>query len=188
MKEANSDQDLIKGCIKKDPRCQQALYEKYAPKMFGICLRYANDHPGAEDLMQEGFIKVFSNIIKFRFEGSFEGWMKRIFVNTAIEHYRRHVNMYPISEVRNQSTEEGIHSAMAADDLLAILHSLSVGYRTIFNLYAIEGYSHKEIAKKLQISEGTSKSQLARARNILQKMVTSFEKVEEKALYVGEPN
>jgi RNA polymerase sigma-70 factor (ECF subfamily) len=145
--------------------------------MFGICLRYANDYHHAEDILQEGFIKIFRSMDKFRGDGSFEGWIKKIFINTAIEHYRKSVNhsghaeLEPNIVVRHIS--EKATDNLATQDLMKLVQQLSHGYRTIFNLYVIEGYAHKEISEIMGISEGTSKSQLARARNILKKMVES---------------
>jgi RNA polymerase sigma-70 factor (ECF subfamily) len=140
--------------------------------MFSICLRYAKDYHSAEDILQEGFIKVFKYISKFRWEGSFEGWMRRIFVNTAIEHLRKAVNLYPIVNDDDKVmdiVDESVFDHLDEQDLLGMVQRLSPGYRTVFNLYVIEGYSHKEISKMMEISEGTSKSQLARARQILQR-------------------
>lgn len=167
-------QRLIKGCIKGDYRSQRLLYQMFSPKMFGICLRYAKDYHQAEDILQEGFIKVYKNVHNFRGDGSFEGWIRRIFVNTAIEAYRKSVSMYPIVEIENINVpqySENILSQLAAEDLMKLVMKLAAGYRTVFNLYVIEGYSHKEISALLGISEGTSKSQLARARYMLQKMI-----------------
>lgn len=144
--------------------------------MFGICLRYATDHYGAEDMLQEGFMKVFTRIDTYRFEGSFEGWMKRIFVNTAIEVLRRQApqNLW-VDEDKAQpmAVPETIVSALSAKDLMRMVQGLPAGYRTVFNLYAIEGFSHKEISEILGITEGTSKSQLARARFMLQRLVNA---------------
>jgi RNA polymerase sigma-70 factor (ECF subfamily) len=153
--------------------------------MLGICLRYANDYASAEDILQEGFVKAFKNINKFRHEGSFEGWLRRIMVNTAIEIHRRKKNMYPILEVDTIDVEyhsEDAISMLAKEDLMNMIMKLSPGYRTVFNMYAIEGYSHKEIAEQLNISEGTSKSQLARARYILMKMVEERTGYKRKAI------
>ncbi len=169
-----SDKELIKGCIARKRVYHERLYARFSPKMFSICLRYASDYHSAEDILQEGFIKVYRNIHKFRHEGSFEGWLRRIFVNTAIEHYRKSTPMYPILEVNNSDYDvlnDRTLENLAANDLMKLVQNLSPGYRTVFNLYVIEGYAHKEIAKMLSISEGTSKSQLARARYILQKEV-----------------
>ncbi len=168
--------NVIEQCIAGRRSSQELLYNFYAPKMFGICLRYAKDYHAAEDILQEGFIKVFNHLDRFRGEGSFEGWIKRVFVNTAIEHYRKASNQQSITELSddaNRAVGEVASSFLAKEDLLHLVQQLPLGYRTVFNLYAIEGYSHKEIAKMLQISEGTSKSQLARARNTLQKMLKS---------------
>ncbi|MCH8331128.1 MAG: RNA polymerase sigma factor [Bacteroidetes bacterium] len=186
MKASLSDQEIIKGCIKGVSLQQYKLYRKYSPKMFGVCLRYAPDYHTAEDLLQEGFIKVYKNIATYRSEGSFEGWLRRIFVNTAIENFRKSVHMYPIAEINGYDKEtyhDDVVSKITVDELLGLLQHLSVGYRTIFNLYAIEGYSHREIAEQLDISEGTSKSQLARARKLLQRMLAGIEK-QEAEIYV----
>jgi RNA polymerase sigma-70 factor (ECF subfamily) len=141
--------------------------------MFAVCLRYANEYNSAQDLLQEGFVKVFRNLEKFRGEGSFEGWIRRIFVNTAIEHYRKQVNLYALhdSETRYEYYEGNALETLKHEDILKMIQKLSDGYRTVFNLYVIEGYSHKEIGDMMGISEGTSKSQLARARYLLQKMI-----------------
>lgn len=171
------DSDLIKGSIEGNPKMQEALYAKFSPKMFAVCLRYAGNNDDAQDLLQEGFIKVFRNLTKFRNEGSFEGWMRRVFVNTSIEHYRRKVHLNSISEQEERIIEDvsvSILDQLAERDIIQLVQELSPGYRTVFNLYVIEGYSHKEIADMLHISEGTSKSQLARAKSILQKKVADY--------------
>ncbi len=169
-----SDTDLIKGSIAGDARMQEALYQRYAPKMYAVCLRYAGNNDDAQDLLQEGFIKVFRNLEKFRNEGSFEGWLRRVFVNTSIEHYRRKVHLNSITEQEEGRMEDASVSVLdqlAERDIVQLVQELSPGYRAVFNLYVIEGYSHKEIGDMLQISEGTSKSQLARAKALLQKKV-----------------
>ncbi|GAB2662808.1 sigma-70 family RNA polymerase sigma factor [Flavihumibacter cheonanensis] len=178
-----NDSDLIKGSIEGDPKMQEALYQKYAPKMYAVCLRYAGNNDDAQDLLQEGFIKVFRNLEKYRHEGSFEGWMRRIFVNTSIEQYRRKVHLNSISEQEERGIEDASVSVLdqlAERDIVQLVQELSPGYRAVFNLYVIEGYSHKEIAELLSISEGTSKSQLARAKSILQKKVAEFLGVQRK--------
>lgn len=177
---AVSDEALIKGCIAGDRKAQYGLYSKYAPKMFAVCLRYAKDYHSAEDVLQDAFVKVFKYISKFRREGSFEGWLRRIFVNTSIEHLRKSVNLYPIINDAGETIEildKSVFDELEQQDLLSLVQELSPGYRTVFNLYAIEGYSHKEIAKLLGINEGTSKSQLARARQVLQKKVSAIQKI-----------
>ncbi len=167
--------DLLQSCIAGNRASQELLYKKFAPKMFAICLRYAENSQSAEDILQEGFIKVFNHLDRFRSDGSFEGWMKRIFVNTSIEYYRKSIVAKRYVEIEKvydyQTREEDAVSKLAKMDLIGMVQKLPTGYRTVFNLYAIEGYTHKEISKLLSISEGTSKSQLARARAMLQKML-----------------
>lgn len=182
-----TEKDLVKGCQKGDRKSLELLYTRYSPKMFSICMRYAQNHHNAEDILQDAFVKVYKNIGKFRNEGSFEGWLRRIFVNTAIEHYRKKVSMYPILEVQHTSmdiTNDHTLDKMAANELLALVQELSPGYRTIFNLYVVEGYSHREISEQLGISEGTSKSQLARARYLLQNMIRDLQSFEHREKYV----
>lgn len=145
--------------------------------MYGICLRYATNAEEAEDILQEGFIKVFRKISSFRSEGSFEGWIRRIFVNTAIEQYRKRMYLQPVTE-QEENTIEGkylsVLDSLAERDIIKLVQQLSPGYRTVFNMYVVEGYSHKQIAEHLGISEGTSKSQLSRAKQILQDLVKTF--------------
>src|SRR6059058_6403943 len=156
---------------------QQELYQRYAPKMYGVCLRYAGSVEEAEDILQEGFIKIFNKIGSFRSEGSFEGWIRRIFVNTAIEHFRKKIRLQPITE-NEEETVEGkylsVLDSLAEKDIIQLVQQLSPGYRTVFNMYVIEGYTHRQIAEALGISEGTSKSQLSRAKMILQDLVKAF--------------
>lgn len=169
-----SESDLIKGCIASDRRMQEELYRRFSPRMYAVCLRYAGNAEEAEDILQEGFIKVFKKMDSFRNEGSFEGWTRRIFVNTAIEHFRRKKYLLPVTE-KEENTIEGKYTSvlddLGAKDIMALVQELSPGYRTVFNMYVVEGYTHKEIADQLGISEGTSKSQLSRAKVILQDMV-----------------
>lgn len=146
--------------------------------MYAVCLRYSNNSDDAQDLLQEGFIKVYRNLHRFRAEGSFEGWIRRVFVNSSIEHFRKKsVQAAKVTEKEESTIENDDISALdslAEKDIIKLIQELSPGYRTVFNLYVVEGYSHKEIAELLGISEGTSKSQLARARGILQKKVTQY--------------
>lgn len=174
-----SEADLIRRCLSGDRRAQEQLYKQFAPKMYAVCLRYAGNSEDAQDILQDGFVKVFRNLDKYRADGSFEGWVRRIFVNTAIEHYRRSSNMYPITESQEAALEDKGWSAMDnlnIKDLMEIIQELSPGYRTVFNLYVVEGYTHKEIADMMGISEGTSKSQLARAKAILQSKIEGRKK------------
>jgi RNA polymerase sigma factor (sigma-70 family) len=153
------------------------LYERFAPKMYGVCLRYAGKAEEAEDILQEGFIKVFNKMSSYRGEGSFEGWIRRIFVNTAIEHFRKKTYLQPITETEEASVEGkylSVLDKLAEKDIIQLVQQLSPGYRTVFNMYVIEGYTHRQIAEALNISEGTSKSQLSRAKMILQDLVQTF--------------
>ncbi len=165
-----TETDLIKGCIEGDRRMQKELYDRFSPKMYAVCLRYMGNADDAQDILQEGFIKIYKNLERFRGDGSFEGWVRRIFVNTAIEQIRK--KKMDVSLTEKEETIE-YKSVSAVDtinekDLLKIVSGLSPGYRSVFNMYVVEGFSHKEIGELLGISEGTSKSQLARARMILQ--------------------
>jgi RNA polymerase sigma factor (sigma-70 family) len=173
-----SESDLIKGCIAGDRRMQEELYNRFAPKMYAVCLRYANNTNDAQDLLQEGFIKVYKNLHRFRAEGSFEGWIRRVFVNTSIEHFRKKSAQLTSVSEREENTIEDVDITaldnLAQKDIINIVQELSPGYRTVFNLYVVEGYSHREIGEMLGISEGTSKSQLARAKSILQKKITQY--------------
>jgi RNA polymerase sigma factor (sigma-70 family) len=173
-----SENDLIKGCIAGDRRMQEELYNRFAPKMYAVCLRYANNSNDAQDLLQEGFIKVYRNLHRFRAEGSFEGWVRRVFINSSIEHFRKKSSqLSTVSDKEENTIEDSDISALdslAEKDIIHLIQELSPGYRTVFNLYVVEGYSHREIGELLGISEGTSKSQLARAKAILQKKVTQY--------------
>jgi len=177
-----SESDLIHGCIDGDRRMQEELYRRFSPRMYAVCLRYAGNSEEAQDILQEGFIKIFKKLDTFRSEGSFEGWIRRIFVNTAIEHFRRKKYLQPVTE-KEESTLEGNYLSvldnLAERDILDLVQQLSPGYRTVFNMYVVEGYTHKEIGDIMGISEGTSKSQLSRAKVILQEMVKKF--LEEKS-------
>ena len=167
--------DIIKACIKGNRVAQNRLYQLFADKMYGLCLRYAEDEDEAKDILQDGFIKVFLKLKQFNNKGSFEGWIRRVIGNTALERFRDKnylfaVNMAPEYEAADKSYNH-ILSELSANDLLKLIQELSPQYRMVFNLYAIEGYSHKEICSKLNIKEGTSKSNLSRAREILKEKV-----------------
>jgi RNA polymerase sigma-70 factor (ECF subfamily) len=145
--------------------------------MYAVCLRYAGDTDDAQDILQDGFVKVYKNLDRFRGEGSFEGWVRRIFVNTSIEHLRRKTHLKPIAEKEENTIpykENTVLDNLGEKDILKLVRQLSPGYRTVFNMYVVEGFTHREIGDILGISEGTSKSQLARARMILQDMVITF--------------
>ena len=158
---------------------QHELYQRFADKMFVVCLRYAQAQQEAEDILQEAFIKVFDKIGQFRGEASLGGWIKRIVINTALNSQRSKLYMYPMVDVDNMynmAEQELTLSGYQFQDLLRMVQELPSGCRVIFNLFAIEGYSHKEIADLLEISEGTSKSQYARARQLLQSRIKALEK------------
>lgn len=165
---------MVRGCVKGQPHYQEALYTRYYRKMFGVCLRYAPDRETAEDILQDGFVKVFKNIGSFEGKGSLEGWIRRVMVNTALELLRKKSTLYPVVDIEqavNSDSGWDIVSTLTEQEILRMVQALPVGYRTVFNLYAIEGYSHREIAEQLNITEGTSKSQLARARQTLQENI-----------------
>jgi RNA polymerase sigma factor (sigma-70 family) len=168
------EQELIRGCAKNDRTSQKKLFDTYAGKFMAIAKRYMKEDMLAEDVLMEGFYKIYSNIKSFKGDGSFEGWMRRIFVNTAIEHYRKKNQLYAISENQEENIsnqELSALDALEADDIIRLISELPNGYRTVFNLFAVEGYSHKEIATMMNISEGTSKSQYARAKAWLQEKI-----------------
>lgn len=167
-------EETIKKCASGDRKAQTALYNQFASKMYGVCLNYSKDATEAEDNLQDGFIRVFTKIDQYGFKGSFEGWMRRIMVNTSLEKFRKNNHLHPVEDMmvfENVQIAEETISTISADDLLKIIQELPPRYKMVFNLYAIEGYSHQEIAKLMDINEGTSKSNLSRARVILQKKV-----------------
>lgn len=169
-----TESDLIRGCINQDRKMQEILYHRFSPKMYAVCLRYCKNADDAQDLLQEGFIKIFKNLEKYRGDGSFEGWIRRIFVNTSIEHFRKAVKNTTLTEIQEVTIEDKEWNALdnlAERDIINMVQELSPGYRQVFNMYVIEGYSHKDIGEILGISEGTSKSQLARAKGVLKQMV-----------------
>ena len=172
-----SDSELVEGCIRAERTYQELLYRRYSSKMYGVCIGYAKDRADAKDILQDGFVKVFTNIHKYKGEGSFEGWIRRIIVNTAIDHYRRttkeamHMNAVDIEYAKDIQVEVSVLQQMCAKDIMNLVHQLPNGARLIFNLYVVEGYTHQEIAEKLNINQGTSKSQFARAKKLLQNLV-----------------
>ena len=166
---------LLKACIQGDRKAQRKLYEQLAPKMFPVCLRYMNNREMAEDVMQDGFVTLFSKLDSYSGTGSFEGWARKIFVNTALMQLRRN-DVLKESDNLDDAWDIGSPDPSAIQEighkeLLELIAELPSGFRTVFNMYVIEGYSHKEIADELGISENTSRSQLQRARVILQKKI-----------------
>lgn len=175
-----NEEQIVAGCKKQDRMAQKALYEQYSRVLFGICLRYCQDTDSAQDLLQDGFIKVFASIKSFEGKGSFEGWLKRIFVNLALENIRKDKKLIQTTddiqnfpESQELVDDDGMHIIPEAE-LLRMVHELPKGYSAVFNLYAIEDYSHKEIADMLSITESTSRSQYVRARQILQQKVKQY--------------
>lgn len=169
---------LVKKCIKGDGRAQKKLFDLYAPKLFGICLRYMKDHELAQDALQDGFIKIFTKISDYNGVGSFEGWMRRIVVNTCLDQLRKDQKLKMNASMEDVGflvkEDHWIEEELTAQDLLKLIETLPDGYRVVFNMFAIEGYSHKEIADKLGISENTSKSQFSRAKSHLRKKLTEL--------------
>lgn len=165
---------LVNKCKAGERKAQEMLYKQFAAKMLGVCMRYATDRMEAEDMLQNGFIRVFQKMNDYRGEGSFEGWVRRIMVHSSIEYYRKHHKMMQAVDMDAADEPSVNPMAMAnldAKDLIALIQQLAPGYRMVFNLYAIEGYSHKEIGEIMNITEGASKSQLSRARTILKEQV-----------------
>jgi RNA polymerase sigma factor (sigma-70 family) len=172
-----TDADLIAACLRGDPRAQRQLYNQFAGLMLTVCRRYLKRQEDAEEALLLGFAKVFRALPTFRQEGSFEGWVRRIMVNEALMELRRreplHLSFEEFAQPENlAATAATADMQLQADELLALLQELPTGYRTVFNLYALEGYSHSEIAEALGISEGTSKSQLSKARAMLQRRLS----------------
>ena len=165
---------IIKGCISGKNASRELLYKQYSGKLWPICLRYASDRDQAKDILQDGFIKIFDKISQFEGRGNFEGWMRRIMVNTALAEFRkqRHLSIETFQNQGNdQEMSDSFESNISAEELLEVIKELPPQYKMVFNLYAIEGYNHKEIGEMLGISEGTSKSNLSRAREILKSKV-----------------
>ena len=177
-----SEKELVAGCKQHSKVHQKALYQQYYRLMFGVCLRYTDNRDDAEDVLQEGFIKVFQHLKNFRGQGSLEGWIRRIMVHTSIEHYRKRSRyfMVDIEHARDVELSADQLGHLTREELLVLIRALPAGYRTVFNLYVIEGYSHKEIAKMLKISEGTSKSQLSRAKGLLKTQVSQRKAASQK--------
>lgn len=171
----NNEAELIKGCLKRERNAQQRLYDTFSPKMYGICCRYVKDSMEAEDVLVTAFTKILERIDQYKGEGSFEGWIRRVVVNEALTYLRRNRSMYVETELEAAYREpdyQTLSDHLEAEDLLKMIQELPAGYRIVFNLYAIDGYSHKEIAEQLNITESTSKSQLSRARVFLQKLLS----------------
>ncbi len=167
--------EIIKGCIDNNAAAQQELYNKYSPKMLAVCYRYAKNRDDAEDMLQEGFIKIFSQIKQFRNEGSIEGWIRRIIVHTCINIIKKNKKFNDSVDLvyaeSLQSSNNDVPSIMQAKQIIDCIRLLPLGYRTVLNLFAIEGLSHKEIGQLLEIEESTSRSQYTRAKVMLQNLL-----------------
>jgi len=170
-----TEQALITGCVRQEVSAQRALYDQYSPKMLAVCCRYALNREDAEDMLQEGFIKVFLQIKSYEGRGSFEGWIRRIMVHTCINHLKKHKKFQDKLDLIHAhgmpTRAEAIPSIVQAKQVSECIRQLPVGYRTVLNLYAIEGYSHREIAQILDIEESTSRSQYTRAKNLLENIL-----------------
>ncbi len=171
-----TEEAILQGCIKNNPSAQKALYQKYSAKMLVVCYRYAHNREDAEDMLQEGFIKIFYQIHTFENRGSLEGWIRRIIVHTCINHLKKNKRFNEsvdlIHATSIQVREESIPSIIQAKEIVECIRLLPLGYRTVLNLYAIEGYAHKEIAQMLDIEESTSRSQYTRAKAMLEDVLT----------------
>jgi RNA polymerase sigma factor (sigma-70 family) len=177
-----NEHELIKGCIREEAACQREVFNRYAGRMLGVCLRYARNAADAEDILQDAFIKIYDKMHQFKFEGSFEGWIRKIVVNTALKkysvrRYEKEVVGYEIKDRDENGMEPGAYSHLSEKDLMLLINNLPDGYRLIFNLYVLEGFQHEEIATLLNIQPGTSRSQLVKARAMLQKQILELQKV-----------
>jgi len=176
-----SEEELIDRCLQNNSRAQESFYRRFAPKMYGVCLRFAKNQMEADDILQEGFIKVYLNLKAFRNEGSLEGWIRRTIVNTAINYYKKNAKYLKDIEIEKaeimHNINEGALDKISVKELLSLIRELPSGYRMVFNLNVMEGYTHKEISQLLDISENTSKSQLSRARQTLQRKLKEISSI-----------
>lgn len=175
-----SDHELIRGCLRGSAQCQRDLYERFAGKMYAVCLRYARTREDAADILQEGFLKVFTKLGQFQFQGSFEGWVRRVMVNTALRAYQKQRYDFEQSgyeRLPETAVDPDAVAILSEAELLKLVLNLPDGYRAVFNLVAIEGYSHAEAAELLGIQESTSRSQLTKARRHLEVEVGKLDKI-----------
>jgi len=169
------EKQIVEGCLRGEPKWQKILFEKYYGKMLAVCQRYSKDRDEARDILQEGFVKVFQKLGQFSFNSPFEAWVRRIMVNTAIDFYRKAATEPAMSDIDiagDVLEQQDVISDMSHTELMGLLQELPAGYKIVFNMYVIEGFSHKEIAETLNVTEGTSKSQLAKARIYMQKLIS----------------
>ncbi|MFM2360804.1 MAG: hypothetical protein RLY16_2797 [Bacteroidota bacterium] len=177
-----TEEQLIRACNRQDAASQKEVFMRYSSKMLGVCHRYARNTADAEDILQEAFIKVFAKLHQFKFEGSFEGWIRKIVVNTALKKYTltrydKEVNGFELTERDEIPADPSAYSHISQKEILQLIHKLPDGYRLVFNLHILEGYPHEEIAEMLGIQPGTSRSQLVKARNMLQKQIIELQKI-----------
>ncbi|HSV89123.1 MAG TPA: RNA polymerase sigma factor [Bacteroidales bacterium] len=176
---------IVKGCLRQNKADQHRLYTLFSQKMYGVCLRYAGNYHEAQDILQEGFLKVFEKLHSFKWQGSLEGWIKRIMIHSAIEKYRERIYFLSVEDFRSHQgvyLENQAPEKIALDDLLNLIQMLPDQYRMVFNMAIIEGLNHKEISEILSISESTSRSNLSRARSLLQEWILNEERILEKAI------
>jgi RNA polymerase sigma factor (sigma-70 family) len=170
-----SEEAILQGCLKNQPAAQQELYSRYSPKMLSVCYRFARNREDAEDMLQEGFIRVFTQIHQFQSKGSFEGWIRRIIVHTCINHLKKHKKFNDSVDIAQAQTlqvrEDSVPSIIQAKQVIECIRMLPIGYRTVLNLFAIDGYTHREIAGMLDIEESTSRSQYTRAKAMLEQIL-----------------
>ncbi len=183
---------LLAGCLKNNPASQEALYYRFSPKMLGVCYRYAKNKEDAEDMLQEGFIRIFTQIHQYRNEGALEGWIRKVIVHTCINILKKNKKFMDSVDIIHASNiqlkEDTIPSIMQAKQVVECIRLLPIGYRTVLNLYAIEGFTHKEIAEMLDIEESTSRSQYTRAKAMLENILIKKNillRPKEKAIFLS---
>lgn len=183
-----TDQQLIQQCLRGDSSAQRLFYERHSKMLYGVCLRYARNSAEAQDMLQEGFIRIFRYLPDFQQKGSLEGWLRRIVVNVALRMIQASFSKYeiPVDTMPDSGADAAILPQLSAEELMRIIRRLPDGYRVVFNLFAIEGYSHAEIAAQLNIDESTSRSQLTKARKLLRKWVEDYYEVNATASFSGE--
>lgn len=178
-KNSITEKELVERCLRLDPKAQRMLFDTFSGKLMTICRRYGRTRQEAEDMLQESLIRIYSNLDKYKSDGSLEGWIRRITVNTSIKVLKKKGNRFNLDDITDYSIDGGMHSELQileAEDLISIINLLPVGYKSVFNLYEIEGYSHKEIGTMLSISESTSRSQLTKAKKMLRLYISKIQK------------
>ncbi|NND31230.1 MAG: sigma-70 family RNA polymerase sigma factor [Saprospiraceae bacterium] len=172
-----SEETMIEGCVRQDASCQKQLFLLYSRKMMTVCLRYARNRADAEDILQDGFVRLFQNIKQYKGKGSFEGWIRRIFVNASLKKYQAkkwNMEQSGLDYHQNEAVDATVISSLSEKEIIEQIRQLPEGYRVVFNMYVIEGYSHKEISETLGINEATSRTQLLKARKHLQNKITTM--------------